>query len=303
MTSDPDTYAPQELSDWELELRHILAGSRAHVVEQIGEVRAYVDSLVDRSSDPSLSRIELRAALERITADRGGLPSDVRSLGIVLHLVTHYCPEPALTWLLHEFSTYGGLHVRVGLRKGDASAAEIDLKGLVALGSYFPAGAREPDRRWPSFKLYAQIMVERADDPVVGGYALKRLLEIGALDLGSEGVRARIEKMPSVLEELVDYCIRDDSPHVTRRRLAQLHGHVIASGREAEASFDRALKRIGAHFHPVTIEEGRPSLPSVSYGRGENLEFTLSDEEAVKFLELQAEKGRAKLPQRTIPRR
>src|SRR5260370_1316321 len=148
--------------EWLVELQRILNGEREISLLRLQSVAAYINKILARSDDESLSRACFQNALTQVV--QTWQPNEHFSkeyLACMLDLIAGYVPLEGAAKVLGLLRRWGTFSDSIESSGGYGAESDLNLQALVVLESYFPVG---PDEKLTEqsriFQSYLEILLD-----------------------------------------------------------------------------------------------------------------------------------------------
>lgn len=278
---------PNSTFDWGVDLRRLITGERENTLQRLGGVEEYVEVMLAEAEDDASAGQAFNDAFEQLvqTWQPSTLDSDFH-ITHMLDLVSAYTPRGGFVKVI---SLVQGLKRFGKSDGGDAYSIDDDvyLKAFVAMENYYKAAPKAPEDQSPAYQTYVDLLREDLSNPVYVGYALKRLVELRVMELGSEEVEALIETNPGSLAALLGLIIDPSRKSKTQEELRLIYSLCLQAGSEAERHFENAVIQCGGQIE--RIEEG----PRIDF-RGVTFVIALMELSRYRYWEMLFERENAK---------
>jgi hypothetical protein len=246
---------PNSIPQWGVDLRRLLTGEREDSLLRLGGVEEYIEVMLAEAEDIPVAQQAFTQALEQLiqTWHPSTLEDDLQ-VRRTLDLVSAYTPRGGFVKVI---ALMQGLK-RIAKSNGqDAYSVDDDLclKAFVTLENYYPTAPKSPEDRSAAYQTYIELLREDLSNPAYCGYALKRLVELRVMELGSDEVEYLIETNPTNLVTLVGLILDPSRYSKTQEELALVYNRCLSAGFDIEEQFGRAVIRCGGRIER-TFEAG-----------------------------------------------
>jgi hypothetical protein len=235
---------------WRTVISYAIEGQFDDLIERLGGIETFVDTIVVNAVSPPATRLSLQTALDSVIATwQPYVPASYGAVEKTLRLISARTPPTGFVKVLGQLTEWKHFHV-----SGEHSSTAVkylDDLALSALRNYFPVSPAEP-AAFPAFDSYVTLLWSLMDVNGYRGHACQRLIELGRMEIRDRRVDALLqsfpeEMIPSILSWLLN----------TKRPEMQLFlSHIYLLTRSASDSADifrRTLTKSGARL----VEDSR----------------------------------------------
>lgn len=271
--------------DWRVDLRRLVAGKRDAAIEHLGSVEEYINVNIAEADDEEVAEEAFRHALEALLLTwRPTARGEEHKAARMLELINTYRPPEAFQKVI-ELVRWVKLFEKTDETGAGEEGDDLRLQGLVALENYYDSPPRPPEDESKAYKSYLSLLEEDLESRLRCGYALRRLVELGVVELSGEKVRMLIDRNPRTLRELVNLLLDENRRTKAERDLRLVYIECLEAGEQVEAEFERAVVSCGGQF------ERPPDVGPVVYIQKQAIKLALKEPVLFKYHALRLTQG------------
>ncbi len=273
-------FDPNSTFDWGVDLRRLISGEREDTLLRLGGVEEYVEVMLAESENGPLAKQAFDDALEQLiqTWQPSTLDSDFRTAHI-LDLISACTPRGGFSKVISLVQSLK----RFGQSEGeDAYSVDDDLylKAFVTLENYYRSPPESPEDQSAAYQTYVDLLREDLRNPVYCGYALRRLVELRTIELGSDEVESLIEMNPGSLAALLGLILDPSRHSKSQQELSLVYSLCLQGGSDLERHFEFAVIQCGGRIER-RFDEG----PKIDF-RGATFAIALSEHFKHRYWEM-----------------
>jgi hypothetical protein len=271
----PLKYSPSPAL-WDIEIRKLLRGVRAHIVRRHGGAQAYIELIIAESANADIARSTFNEALRNFVQEwQTAKPENEYYISSLLDLLIAYTPAAGSVKLLAHINQWGRFGKNVFIE--GKTSLDLHFKALHTLQKYFPLGSQNEGAGSFGLRAYVGILKSHLSDPAYRGHALRRLIELDEVTPLSPEVLDAIKSDIEVLCDIIPPFLAPIKRAIAKNALALLYFHGLASGEDVNEQFRQAAKNCRARF-----EEGQ-NAPIIYTEDGEEIEFFFTPEQMESY--------------------
>lgn len=265
---------------WQEEIFRILHGERDPELRRRDNVHGYIELVIEQSLDGASSRSFFIEALNSTVMNwRPGHEPNRRYLELMIDLLNGYTPPVGFTKLVKLFDFKS--------RLDNGEAAQLRLRGLHALHSYWPAAPVISAKRGGSntlasaFQTYLQLLRQHLMHSNLSGYAAAELVRLSVLKLDDREIDLVLRKNSHAIRDLLHLLLRGSPASDADIHLGQLYGRCLQMGKKMEAMFRDVTRELGGSV--IDNDEGPPT---VVWPAGESVVLILDESSLAHYYSL-----------------